>query len=95
MSCCSKCHVTLPHGAGDWSAVCACGISCSYLLFGLYVMLLYPSENLNEIISFHKLLNRNQIVTPRTLMLMPTTAPTESWSLCVDNTKKYNAFFSL
>ena len=56
------------------------------LLFGLYVMLLYPSENLNEIIaSFHKLLNGNQIVTPRTLTLTPTTAPTESWSLCVDH----------
>ena len=26
------CSVTLAHGALGWSAVCDCGISCSYLL---------------------------------------------------------------
>ena len=27
-----KCPVTVPHGAVGWSAVCDCGISCSYSL---------------------------------------------------------------
>ena len=26
-----KCSVTLPHGAMDWSSVCDCGVSWSYL----------------------------------------------------------------
>ena len=32
MSCDCKCSVSLPHGAQGWSAVCASGIFCSYLL---------------------------------------------------------------
>ena len=27
-----KCFVALPHGGMGWSAVCDCGISCSYSL---------------------------------------------------------------
>ena len=34
MSCYSICSVTLPHGAVGWSALCDCGISLSYSLFG-------------------------------------------------------------
>ena len=34
MSYCCKCPVALPHGAVSWSAVCDCGISWSYSLFG-------------------------------------------------------------
>ena len=39
MSCYCKCSVTLPHGSVGCSAVCDCGISCSYSLFiHLYVL---------------------------------------------------------
>ena len=32
ISCYCKCPVSLPLGAVGWSAVCDCGISCSYSL---------------------------------------------------------------
>ena len=37
MSYLCKCSVDLPHGAVGWSAVCDCGISCSYSLTNGYV----------------------------------------------------------
>ena len=33
MYCNYKCSVDLPHSAVGWSAVCDCGISCSYSLY--------------------------------------------------------------
>ena len=35
MYCYSKYSVVLPHGAVSWSAVCDCGISLQYSLFGV------------------------------------------------------------
>ena len=39
MYCYYKCSVALPRGALGWSAVCDCGISCSYLLFHVQCIL--------------------------------------------------------
>ena len=56
MYCYYICPVALPHGAVGWSAVCDCGISNSYSLFGIHKNpSLCVSTNLHDQSNFDRL----------------------------------------